>query len=387
MRVIGPVLLLAALAAGPALAQQGSGAFIIRLGRDTTAVERFTRTATRLEGDVVWRQPRTTRRHFAYEFAADGRPTRITMAQFRPGGAGDTIPFERATATVMRDSIVAEVRRDTSTTSQRVAAPPGFVPVFSGASSSFIGYELVAERVHRSTQDSINVPIVQGSNARTWRAGRLGRDSIWIYDGNNRFHIHVDRDGRILHAVPLSGTQQFTVERVSSADVLALTRAFAARDAQGQNLGTLSTRDTVRATAAGATLWIDYGRPAKRGRVVYGSPIVPWGEVWRTGANAATQFRTDRVLELGGVMLQPGMYTLWTIPQPSGGWKLLVNSQTGQWGTAHDGTKDVYQLDMTTSALPAVVERFTISVAPTTAGGTLNLDWDQVRASIPFTVR
>jgi hypothetical protein len=132
---------------------------------------------------------------------------------------------------------------------------------------------------------------------------------------------------------------------------------------------------------------IDYSRPSKRGRVIFGSTIVPWGEVWRVGANAATQFRTDKALEMGGVVVPAGFYTLWAIPAQSGGWKLLINSQTGQWGTAHDATKDIFQLPLATSTLPQPVERFTITVAPSGQGGTLNLDWDTVRASIPFTVR
>ena len=143
----------------------------------------------------------------------------------------------------------------------------------------------------------------------------------------------------------------------------------------------------VRATAGGATLWIDYSRPAKRGRQIFGSTIVPWGEVWRTGANAATQFRTDKALDIGGVTLPAGFYTLWTIPSPQGGWKLLINSETGQWGTAHKPERDLYQLDMTTSALAQPVERFTISVVPSGQGGALQLDWDTTRATIPFTVR
>lgn len=378
--------LLAVAAAAPIRAQ--SGAFIIRLGRDTTAVERFTRSGNRIEAELVWRQPRTNMRRIVYELAPDGRPTRITMSAFRPGTApGDTVPYERGMMNVTRDSVLGEVRRDTSVTQQRAAAPAGFVPVFNGANASFIAYELVAEKLHRATgQDSISVPIVQGNAGRTWRAGRINRDSIWIYDANNRFLARVDRDGHILGAQAVSGTQQFSVERVASADVWALGRAFAARDAQQQGLGTLSTRDTVRATTRGAELWIDYGRPAKRGRDVFGSTVVPWGEVWRTGANAATQFRTDKALEIGGVVLQPGMYTLWTVPS-QGGWQLRINTQTGQWGTAYDATKDIFWVPMSTATLNQPVERFTISLVPAASGGTLQMEWDRMRAFIPFIVR
>ena len=130
---------------------------------------------------------------------------------------------------------------------------------------------------------------------------------------------------------------------------------------------------------------IDYSRPAKRGRVVYGG-VVPYGEVWRTGANAATQFKTDKALDFGGTVVPAGFYTLWTVPTASG-WKLIVNSETGQWGTAHKAEKDLYTIDMNVSALPQVVERFTISVEPTATGGVLDFDWDTTRASAAFTVQ
>jgi len=149
----------------------------------------------------------------------------------------------------------------------------------------------------------------------------------------------------------------------------------------------LSPRDTVNVTnAGGATLMIDYGRPSKRGRTVFGGILVPYGEVWRTGANAATQFKTDRALDFGGTVVPAGFYTLWTLPTATG-WKLIVNGETGQWGTAHKPEKDLYTVDMKVSSLPQVVERFTISIDPNATGGVLNLDWDTTRASVAFTVK
>jgi hypothetical protein len=130
---------------------------------------------------------------------------------------------------------------------------------------------------------------------------------------------------------------------------------------------------------------VDYGRPRKRGRVVFGG-IVPFGSVWRTGANAATQFKTDKALDFGGTVVPAGFYTLWTVPSPVG-WKFIVNSETGQSGTAHNSEKDLYTIDMKMSALPQEVEQFTISVEPTRDGGIFNLDWDTTRASAPFVVR
>ena len=390
------IVLLASLVvlAAPSRALAQSGAFVIRLGHDTIAVERFTRSASRLEGDGVYRQPRTSVRHYVVDFGPGGRPLHAELT-LRAGGAPATAaPQQTVTATFGRDSVVVLTRRDTTTTRVSIAVPagadtgPAMIPAMGGAAASWIGLQMAVERLRQSRRDSIAIPVYNmGTRGlSTWGAKKLGRDSVWLYDGNDVFHVRVDGNGNIQSSLALSGTQQFAVERVATADVAALATAFASRDQGGQALGQLSPRDTVRASAGGASLLIDYGRPAKRGRVIFGSTIVPWGEVWRTGANAATQFRTDKALEMGGVVVPAGFYTLWTIPSPTG-WKLLVNGETGQWGTAHKAERDLYQLDMTVSALPAPVERFTISVTPGAQGGTLNLDWDTTRASIPFTVR
>lgn len=389
MKRVPFVLVLGSLTAAPLVAQRpAGGAFVIRLGSDTTAVERFTRTATRLEGDVVSRAPRTTVRHYVVDFAPNGNVTRAEMVVRLPGAPVTATPLQRVLATFTGDSAVVEIRRDTAVQTRRIAVAAGTVPMVGGAASTFASFELLAQRFRAARSDSLPVRAYYLGGANTTMMGvkAINRDSLWMYDGNDVFHVRADHDGLILGAVPLSGTQQFTVTRVATVDIDGLATAFGARDRNGQGLGALSTRDTVRATVAGAALWIDYGRPAKRGRVLFGSTIVPWGEVWRTGANAATQFRTDRDLELGGVRLPAGFYTLWTIPSQSG-WKLLVNSETGQWGTAHRADRDVFQLDMRVATLPQPVERFTVAVTPDGQGGVLKLQWDATEASIPFTVR
>ena len=103
-------------------------------------------------------------------------------------------------------------------------------------------------------------------------------------------------------------------------------------------------------------------------------------------ANAATQFRTDRTLALGSLVVPAGTYTLWTLPTPSG-WQLIVNRQTGQWGTDYDASQDLGRVPMTAATLPAPVEVFTIAVEPRGAGGILSLSWDRTRVQVPFTVR
>jgi hypothetical protein len=148
----------------------------------------------------------------------------------------------------------------------------------------------------------------------------------------------------------------------------------------------LSPRDTVElAFAPAQRIWVDYGRPSMRGRKIMGE-LVPYGRVWRTGANAATTLVTDVDLALGGTRVPRGTYTLYTIPTARG-WTLIVNRQTGQWGTEYSPSRDFARIPMQVSALRQPVEQFTISLERQNAGaGNLALAWERTRAWVPFRV-
>ncbi|HET9743285.1 MAG TPA: DUF2911 domain-containing protein [Terriglobales bacterium] len=133
--------------------------------------------------------------------------------------------------------------------------------------------------------------------------------------------------------------------------------------------------------ADGKKVTIDYSRPHAKGRKIVGG-LVPYGQVWRTGANEATSLKTDTDLNIGGTTVPAGNYTLYTLPSESG-WKLIVNKQTGQWGTVYDEKQDFARIDMQTSSLPEMVEQFTMSFSKSgDDSATLNLDWEKTRASV-----
>jgi hypothetical protein len=135
---------------------------------------------------------------------------------------------------------------------------------------------------------------------------------------------------------------------------------------------TTAIRDTVRANIGGATIMIDYGRPARRGREVWGA-LVPYDTLWRLGANAATQFRTDKDLDVGGVHVPAGFYSLWLVATKRAGW-LIVNKQTGQWGTAYNRSQDIARIPLDPHMnLDRSEERFRIFFQ----GDTLMMHWDR----------
>jgi hypothetical protein len=146
-----------------------------------------------------------------------------------------------------------------------------------------------------------------------------------------------------------------------------------------------SPHEKVQATIDGAKVAVEYGRPYVKGRTIFGG-LVPLGQVWRTGADEATTLVTDRTLVFGTTEVPPGTYTLYTIPGDKA-WTLIVNKQTGQWGTQYTEGQDLARIPMTRAATAAPVEQLTIALADTPAGGTLSIEWADTRASVDFKVK
>ena len=149
-----------------------------------------------------------------------------------------------------------------------------------------------------------------------------------------------------------------------------------------------SPRDSVKTTIAGSQINVDYGRPSKRGRVIFnGLPDMKWGMVWRTGANQATHLTTTKPLMFGSTMVPAGTYTLFTHLVENGKWELVINKQTGQWGTAYDAKQDLVRVPMTVTSNNPVTEQMTITVTPAgTNAGSLTVAWDTYKAVANFMV-
>ena len=147
--------------------------------------------------------------------------------------------------------------------------------------------------------------------------------------------------------------------------------------------GIPSPRDSVSLTLDTAVISVNYGRPSMRGRKIMGG-LVPWNKVWRTGANQATHLKTTSDLTFGGVPVTRGTYTLWTLPSPEG-WKVILNKQTGQWGTVYNPSLDLARFDATVGRLPAAVDTFTITLKGTgKSSGVMVLAWENTSVSVPF---
>jgi Protein of unknown function (DUF2911) len=169
---------------------------------------------------------------------------------------------------------------------------------------------------------------------------------------------------------------------------LAVTVAFAVAQPQfaqaqgGQK--PLSPPAKADVTLTNANISIDYSAPSVRGRTIFGGQV-PYGEVWRTGANAATTLKTTGALQIGDLNVPAGTYTLYSLPTADG-WKLIVNKQTGQWGTVYDKSQDLGRVAMSVGSTATPVETMVIDLEKTMGNATeLHVKWANVDASVQIT--
>jgi len=151
--------------------------------------------------------------------------------------------------------------------------------------------------------------------------------------------------------------------------------------AQGNRV---SPHETAELTLKGKKITVTYGRPYMKGRKVVGGQLVPYGQVWRTGADEATVLTTEADLTIGSLTIPKGSYSIFTLPSETG-WKLIVNKVDKQWGAfSYDEKQDLGRVDMKVGKTSAPVEQFTISLANAGNGGMMKLEWESTSASVVF---
>ena len=323
------------------------GAFVVRLGTDTTAVETYTRDGDRIDAESLTRSPATTRRRLTVWLAPDG-----SVARYATGAATGEM--------------------------EEQVPPDGAVPLADGF---YLPWALALERAAEESTGEATVTVLAGGDPLPIAMSRTA-DGTWRF--NTQFDQPVeavlDAEGRMQSfAIEGGGT---TVERVATLDLAALEGEFAARDAAGQGLGPLSPLDSVSVSAAGAQLAVVYSRPSLRGRPL--DLLVPPGQVWRMGANNATALTTDRAIRFGEVRLEPGTYSLFLDRESGGAWTMIVNEQTGMNALERDPARDLARIPLVARTDAEHVNVFTISLEPEGDGGSLRARWGSLEVSAPF---
>jgi hypothetical protein len=368
-----------------------SAGFVTLLGRDTVALESFSRSASQLQGDILLRIPGTVHFHYLMDLRPDGTVSRSTVS-LTPLGAPD---LARRVVTLEFTGDSVRVQSDSGGATRRAAyaVPAGTTPLLTTGFDSSFGlyasygmYELLFTGSSFRHADSATVPAI-GALTGVPSLKRFVRRSPTLVDadffGIAWTHLAVDAEGHIQSADAMETTEKIRSQRTGPLDVSAAAKAFAARDRDGKGLGVASPPGSVRTLLGDTHLAIDYSSPRKRGRVILGG-VVPYGQVWRTGANAATTLFIERSVTIGTAVLPAGGYSLWTLPSTSGV-QLIINRESGQWGTEYNPSKDLARVPMVVSSGEKPREEFTISVSSQGNKGELRMRWDAFIWTVPLT--
>lgn len=374
--------LAASLAASSALlttlASAQPASLVYRLGKDTVAIEQYTRSATGMTGEMVQRSGAAVARYqYTITLAKNGRPTTASIKRLNADGSLPPNTASDTRFTVTADSIVRETVFADSTPRRAFAATQ---PMINFPTFVYGPTELLAGLAKtKATVDSLPALGLTGNLGFTGITP-AGSDALRLRGGAYAMVLRFDANQR-LQSVDGSLTTNKSVgtRGAGGLDIAAIAKSM-------KPTGTLSLRETARgAFGQGGMVLIDYGRPSVRDRTVWGGTLVPFDSVWRTGANDATHLFTSRTLTMGDVVVPPGAYTLF-VQHTRTGTFLIVNKQVGMWGTVYSTTNDLGRVPMQMTATPSHVEEFTIAVRAINATrGAIEMSWGPSMLSAPFT--
>ena len=360
--------------------------FVSRLGDDTITVESFSRSNAHIEGQLVTRLPYTHRIAYSADLNPDGTIRRLEAQMSTPVENPQGPAPESWTATIADGTATIERVGGQNPGTNSFDVKPGAIPTLGRASIAMFAFEQAMRQANASGTGEHAVELVYPTRPQPVNneIKRFAGDTVAIVYFGAPLFAWGDGNGNIQGADGTPTTMDAVTEKVASLDIDGLAATWAGMDARGEGLGVPSPAATTQGTIQGTTIEIAYSQPAKRGRDIWGT-LVPHNGVWRTGANAATIFTTGNDLVIGGAAVPAGSYTLWSTYSEDSQ-QLIINSETGQWGTAYNAANNFVTVEMTKSELPGMLERFTISLEETAEGGMLHLDWDDTRFSVDIRV-
>ena len=373
--------------------------FVTMLGSDTISVESVNRQGNTLTSDEVDRFPRVEIRHTVVDLNDNGSIRHLVMDIHTPSEPPGQ--RERKVIADVADNKVHLSKTDSTGIVKR-DFPTGGSIVVAHVQQMYSLYELyfaAALMQAASSKLAAGTPVQmrQFYIDREFDRFPLGHATVTPLAGGKAEVSHdwlsgtgeavMDSGYNMLSYSGARTTYKVQVKRLDvPPNVKDIGDRFEAKETEGGNVRSLSVRDTARGQIGNTMFTVDYGRPLLRGRTLLGD-VIPYDRVWRTGANAATQFSTSGPITLAGMKVPAGIYTLFTAPHENGV-DLIVNKQSGQWGTEYNGSLDLGTARIKSEVSTTSTEKFTISIIPSDSRhGTLVLEWGSFKWIAPIEVQ
>lgn len=366
----------------PLAAQHHShnGSFVAKLGNDTVIVETYNLVDNHLFGKAFLRYPEDQVGIFNYHFYPDGSIRYYSMAFMNPdstfsgrGVVGTTCESDSCTwySSWMGDEVEYQRKH-----------PAKHLDFIGGWTPTISLIEWNCMRLLKSGQNTLPMTLLNDY---------IGTREIALYKGNQDTilfggpfleytKLTTTPDGRIKTYDGTGTPWNYIVTRHELIDV----DAVAKRLSKTPKIGIPSPEVEDAFPVQGDTIKISYGRPAMRGRKIFGG-VVPYDSIWRTGAGDPTKIDLPYSIKIGKILIPKGRYSLFTIPRATA-WTLIFNTDLEQWPTDPNPSADFAQVPMQVRQLKESIERFIIEISPTEKGGIIKMTWDQTQAVAEFKV-
>lgn len=390
--ILSVFLIWAGFLSGCSDQKSGSKSYVEELGNDTLSVENFVRNNMGYHGKLMQRIPATQVATYQTELNNDGMVSHMSI-QWKTPSDNPNGPKSRAWEVTLKDTMATihmtgVWRGKNVDTTFSMKVPAGTIPAvgkYPPAVSTYAQVLSQAEKNGGHADYSTSVLVAGWNRLIPTQLHHLSGDTVAMKEMYGVNYLATTNGRGQINWYSAKNSTVKTITRLEPSDNLEnLAMAFAKRDEEGKGMPVASPLDSAKVTVGNAHLKIVYSRPSVRGRTIWGG-LVPWNKVWRTGANAATMFYTDKNLEIGKTKVPAGMYTLYSIYTPDSA-KLIINNQTGQWGTVYHEDRDFARIPMEKEEITSPQEKFLISFEKVDNGGFMLLSWNKTRYKVSFKV-
>ncbi len=364
-----------------------SASFIAEWGGDTASIETFTIVGNHLFGKAIHLYPEPHLRQFNYYFNPDGSIRTMDIVfldlantsiplKTKSGFLPYRIKMNSSNEVVDFRMVDKEGEKQFTHLSKRMDFFGGWTPIFG--QWQWLTDLMIKGKLNRELK-FLNYVIGDYNLEMTKLEG-----NVVIFDSDITAPItfYLDQKHKIKKINAIGSPWNYIIERHEPIDLEKYCKQFSKKKV----IGDPSPHEKVDIEISDCRISIDYGRPSKRGREIFGS-VVPFGKIWRTGAGSPTILSTTKDLSFNGVIIPKGHYNLFTKPDRDK-WKLIFNAEKEAWGSAYRKEFDFASVDMVSKKTKEVVEKFTIEIIQKEVnGGILQLSWDKTIATIEFEIR
>ncbi len=208
---------------------------------------------------------------------------------------------------------------------------------------------------------------------------RIDKNHIRFWSNiSEEIEIYIDDNGRIKTIDAIGSVWNLKIHRTKPVDIEQYTERYKNRPIMGNP----SPRDVISKKIGETNITVDYGRPSKRGRQIFGN-VVPYNKIWRTGAGAATTISFDKDISFGDKRVLAGKYNVYSLPTENA-FTLILNSNLDAWGSVYLPEYDVAQLAMKKSKSSELVDKFMFEIIDKGRKGVLKLSWEATVAELGF---